>query len=167
MNKNKLVDIWRILNRDKRQFTWFKPNGQTKSRIDYWLVLKHVTETNISNSPLSDHCIINLKRTNDETNKSKGYWKCNANLLTNEVYCTNIKQIILEVKNDNNVVSSIQEWEYLKFLIRKHSITFKKNNHNNICLVLDLIDYGHLTDDDGFMLFLDFCMHTFILAFWI
>ncbi len=41
--------------------------------------------------------------------------------------------------------------------------------HNNIRLVLDLIDYGHLIKDDGFVLFLDFYKafdtveHEFIL----
>ncbi len=41
--------------------------------------------------------------------------------------------------------------------------------HNNIRLVLDLIDYGHLIKDDGFVLFLDFYKafdtveHKFIL----
>lgn len=41
--------------------------------------------------------------------------------------------------------------------------------HNNIRLILDLIDYAHLIKDDGFILFLDFYKafdtveHTFIL----
>lgn len=65
MNDNNLMDIWRTLNKDRRQFTWFKPKGKAKSRIDYWLVStsisSHVTETDIANSPLSDQCIINLK----------------------------------------------------------------------------------------------------------
>lgn len=102
-----------------------------KSRIDYWLasnsILKYVTETNISNSPLSDHCIINLKLTNkNKTNKSEGYWKFNANLLTNEEYCNSILKNNFDIKNDNSLVTSIQKWEYLKFTIRKHSITFSK-----------------------------------------
>lgn len=37
INHNKLIDIRRTLNRDKRQFSWFKPNGKAKSTIDYWL----------------------------------------------------------------------------------------------------------------------------------
>ncbi len=101
INNNNLIDVWRNLNRDKRQFTWFKPNGKAKTRIDYWLVLnsivKHVTETNISNSPMSDPCIINLKLTKgNKINKSKGYWKFNANLLTNQEYCNTVKKNNIE-----------------------------------------------------------------------
>ncbi|XDV31698.1 hypothetical protein PO909_002661 [Leuciscus waleckii] len=62
---NQLIDIWRSLHSGVKQFTWHKPNGQNKSRIDYWLISNsisdHVTETEIANCPLSDHCIINLK----------------------------------------------------------------------------------------------------------
>lgn len=38
INYKKLIDIWRSLHKDIKQFTWFKPNGQSRSRIDYWLV---------------------------------------------------------------------------------------------------------------------------------
>lgn len=38
INNNKLIDILRSLHRDVKQFTWYKPNGQSRSRIDYWLV---------------------------------------------------------------------------------------------------------------------------------
>ena len=60
-NNNKLIDIWRTLNKDVKQFT----DGPIRSRIDYWLVSdsisQHVTETTISNCYLSDHCTINLR----------------------------------------------------------------------------------------------------------
>lgn len=152
INNNKLIDIWRTLNKDKRQFTWFKPNGKAKSRIDYWLtsnsILHHVTEANISNSPLSDHCIISLKLTKSNTsNKSKGYWKFNANLLTNMEYCSNIKNIILDIKKDDKLATSIQKWEYLKFTIRKYSITFsrklnREKKADETKLVKELLSYN-------------------------
>lgn len=52
---------------------------------------------------LSDHCIINLKLSgHNQTNKSKGYWKFNANFLINEEYCSNIKKMIEDIKKDIN-----------------------------------------------------------------
>lgn len=64
-NDNNLIDVWRLLNKDVKQFTWHKPNGQYRSRIDYWLVsnsiLQYVKESIISNGPLSDHCFIILR----------------------------------------------------------------------------------------------------------
>ncbi len=53
--------------------------------------------------------------------------------------------------------------ERLKFGISKIISTTQsgfltgRSIHNNIRLVLDLINYGYLINDDGFMLFLDFC----------
>lgn len=33
---NNLTDIWRVRNPGIKSFSWFKPNGACKSRIDYW-----------------------------------------------------------------------------------------------------------------------------------
>lgn len=128
INNNKLIDIWRSLHSDVKQFTWYKPNGQSRPRIDYWLVSnsisKHVTETLIANCPLSDHCIINLKlEERNKKNKLKDYWKFNSQLVKNSEFCNSIKKkLILDLKNDHTIDTPILKWEYLKFNIRKHSI---------------------------------------------
>lgn len=76
---NKLIDIWRVLSKDIRQFTWFKTNGQSK----YWLASNSITasvgETEISRCILSDHCNIHLKL------KSRDYWKFNSQLSKNRI----------------------------------------------------------------------------------
>ena len=97
-SNNKLVDIWRLLHNDVKLFTWFKPNGQSRSCIDYWLVSdsisEHVTQTSIANCPLSDYCIINLKLEKRNHNKKpKDYWKFNSQLLKNTEFCDGIKKI--------------------------------------------------------------------------
>lgn len=130
-NNNKLIDIWRTLNKDVKQFTWHKPNGQIRSRIDYWLVSnsisQYVTETTISNCPLSDHCTINLRLKNRvQNNKFKDYWKFNAQLLRNVEYCDSIKTLIADIKNNDSISTPISKWEYLKFCIRKLSIALGK-----------------------------------------
>ncbi len=131
VNNNKLIDIWRILHREVKQFTWHKPNGQSRSHIDYWLVSnsisEHVTETTIANCPLSDHCIINLRLKNrNRNNKRKDYWKFNFPFLKNSEICYSIKKLILDINNDNTIDTPIIQWEYLKFSIRKHSIASGK-----------------------------------------
>lgn len=35
INANSLVDVWRENNADSRKFTWIKPNGRARSRIDF------------------------------------------------------------------------------------------------------------------------------------
>lgn len=63
-SSNLLIDIWRTQNPCIRRFTWFKPNANVRSRIDYWLgteaIYKHVYNCSISSAPLSDHCVIEL-----------------------------------------------------------------------------------------------------------
>lgn len=131
INNNKLIDIWRSLHSDVKQFTWYKPNGQSRPCIDYWLVSnsisKYVTKTLIANSPLGDHCIINLKlEERNKKNKLKDYWK--FKLLKNSEFCNSIKKQILDLKNDHTIDTPTLKWEYLKCNIRKHSIAFGKKN---------------------------------------
>ena len=61
MNINCLVDIWRILNPEEKQYTWYKPNGTCKYKIDYWLAAdafgNFTFQSSISKAPLTDHCI--------------------------------------------------------------------------------------------------------------
>lgn len=66
-NSLKLIDIWRYLNPDTQIFTWFKPDGTIKSRLDYWLVsdISPDSEINctISAAPLTDHCLVKINVT--------------------------------------------------------------------------------------------------------
>lgn len=61
---NNLADIWRTINPDLQCFSWFKPKGTCKSRIDYWLgsynIVNLESKSVISNAPLSDHYFIEL-----------------------------------------------------------------------------------------------------------
>lgn len=70
-NKFQLTDIWRILNPDTQIFTWFKPDGTIKSRLDYWLISEFTTgldiNCSISAAPLTDHCMIKLILTPTDT----------------------------------------------------------------------------------------------------
>ncbi len=38
MTDNNLTDVWRSVNPDVKRYSWFKPNGANKSRIDYFEV---------------------------------------------------------------------------------------------------------------------------------
>ena len=55
-----LIDVWRIRNIDKRQYTWRQRKPFVQHRLDFWLVsncLQNVVEhTDIIPSTKSDHC---------------------------------------------------------------------------------------------------------------
>lgn len=114
MVDNNLRDIWREMNPGINAFSWFRPNGSCKSRIDFWLgsdnVMAHITKASMSKAPLSDHCLIdlNLEPTIKMT-YHKGYWKINDKLLQNEEYCNMIKKVIAEIDNSSTIIGSINK----------------------------------------------------------
>lgn len=75
INSNTLIDIWRDRNPDVSQFSWVKPNGNCKSRIDLWLatpeIVKYVSDVSISSAPLTDHCLIHLTLNPESKTKYK------------------------------------------------------------------------------------------------
>lgn len=58
-----LIDIWRLRNPDKRQFTWRKRNP-TILRIDFWLITDDLPDDakKVENTPAinTDHSAISL-----------------------------------------------------------------------------------------------------------
>jgi len=131
MTEKNLSDVWRHLNPEVECFSWFKPNGESKSRIDYWMVsdniLKYASKSAISKAPLMDHCFIDLVlQPTTKHFRNKGYWKFNAFLLQNEEFCNKIKALIRDIEINNSFDSNINKWEFLKFKIREFSIGFSK-----------------------------------------
>lgn len=132
MANNNLTDVWRAMNPGLQCFSWFKPNGASKSRIDFWLgsdrVLNQTSKALISNAPLSDHCFIELNFEPEirKVNK-KSYWKFNAKLLQNEDYCNIVRRIIKDILANVSIVGYINKWEFIKFKIREFSIQFSKD----------------------------------------
>lgn len=127
-----LVDAWRSGNPNLRQFSWFKPNGTSKSRIDYWLtspnIMNFIKDTSISAAPLTDHCCISISfHSGEQKSRSKGYWKFNADLLKHENFCSQIRSIVKDVSSSKDIASFVSKWEYLKHQIRDFSIQFSKN----------------------------------------
>ena len=44
MISNDLIDVWRICNPDKKQFTWTQKNPLIRRRLDYWLVSTEIQD---------------------------------------------------------------------------------------------------------------------------
>lgn len=128
-SEQNLVDVWRHLNPNCNQFSWFGSNS--KSRLDYWLItnelLSNKINSDISAAPLTDHSLISLqmKPQNWKSGTSK-YWKFNCSLLKNDTYCQKIKDLIQNIKDSEELSSPVQKWEFLKYKIRQFSISFSK-----------------------------------------
>ena len=77
----------------------------------------------------TDHSAITLSIRNDATPfKGPGFWKFNTSLLEDENYVSEMKILIekLTNENENQAMNPNTFWEWLKYNIRKHSMTFSK-----------------------------------------
>lgn len=98
------VDVWRNQKAGKKQYFWYKSKGAAKSRIDYCLsvdVLQDlISECFVTRSPLTDHCLIKITLNASYPRKeSKSSWKFYTHLLQNEKYCSEIKELLLNIGN--------------------------------------------------------------------
>ena len=133
---NNLVDIWRILNPDKRYFTWRR--GEKKSRLDYLFTSEHmlnfVDTVNILPGICSDHSLLCLViKTSNHSNRGKGFWKFNSSLLNDDIYVKEIKKIIDAGKvRYEHALDKGLVWEIIKSEIRSFTVpyTSKKKKEN-------------------------------------
>ena len=127
-----LVDIWRIRNTDKRQYTWRQKRPLIQRRLDYWLISDCMQDiighTDIIPSIKSDHSAITLQ-INSITDQARGpsHWCFNSSLLSDEKYIELISakydewiQEFAEV-HDNRLL-----WDLMKYRIRQTAITYSK-----------------------------------------
>jgi exonuclease III len=84
-----LADVWRILNPDKRGYTWRQGKSASnlrQSRLDYWLVsinlMYDLSTVEIRTSIRSDHSMIGLEfYKTEEAKRGPSFWRFNASLL--------------------------------------------------------------------------------------
>ena len=87
LNDLNLVDIWRDRFPNKRRYTWRRVNPVQQSRIDYFFVTKNLTHRSVVNrieikpGILSDHSLVNLELTVHGSDKGKGLYTFNNELL--------------------------------------------------------------------------------------
>ena len=98
------MDAWRILNEDKKGFTWKKLNPVRKqARLDYflisWFMYIYHDDCKIVPGYRTDHSGLVLKLNFFEQERGKGYWKFNNSLLKDKKYIDIVHKTITEVLN--------------------------------------------------------------------
>lgn len=127
-----LVDIWRLRHPMLRRFTRREKSigGYVQSRLDYWLVSKHmeytVVKTDILPGRRSDHSLISLKiELQNRNRRGKGFWKLNTSLLKDEPYLTQIRECIRQCKeNYKDLEDKRLVWDVTKCEIRAKTISY-------------------------------------------
>ena len=129
---NDLLDVWRIINEDKRRFTWrgFTKHGRVSSRLDFWLISSHlifdVESTLIEPSIKTDHSLIKINLSLKKTpERGRGFWKIGNSLLMDEDYTKLINSLLENCSvKFHHVQNKALVWDCIKCEIRGTTIQF-------------------------------------------
>lgn len=131
---HKLIDIWRQLNKDKKQFTWKRKNSTNEaSRIDFFIICTQARLSTVSADirpaqiSFTDHQAISLKLDIYANNRGKGYFKMNNSILTDTQYNKLINKLIEKYEQNFNLTNVLNQWDLLKTDIRESTIQYCKS----------------------------------------
>ena len=90
MNDLNLVDYYRIINPDKKIYTWRRRNPVKQGRLDYILMSENFTNITqnsvIKSGYRSDHSIAVIDLKFNSFERGRGLWKFTSNLLHDKDY---------------------------------------------------------------------------------
>ena len=129
-----LVDIWRIRNKSKSQFSW-RGKGKTglvQSRLDFFLVSlsvgSDILNTAITPSIGMDHSIISLTLSISQTQpRGKGTWKFNNSLLKDKNYVNMVKKNIQETQVGTSFTNNCLLQEFIKCKVRSETMVYSSH----------------------------------------
>ena len=106
LKTNKMVDIWREMNKDERDFTFTQAGTNSLARIDRIYVHENAKE-NMNNpqiqnaAKLSDHKMATIEITKTKTkNDGPGLWRLSNGLLKHEKFTEKARDILLQLEKD-------------------------------------------------------------------
>ena len=148
IKENSLVDVWRIKNKQKMQFTWKRQALNEASRIDYFLIptdlLTSVVSSDIRPAQISrtSHLAVSLKLKIGQQNRGSGLWKINNSVLQDNDYRLLITRIIENTKltSENSNYTAQNVWEQIKVDVREATQSFSKlkaKQTQNRCTLLE------------------------------
>jgi exonuclease III len=127
-----LHDVWRVKHPTTSRYTWRQKTPLIQCRIDYWLTSEAlydcIESVKITPGVHSDHSAIYVKFCSlPLEERGRSFWRFNAALLQDDEYVTLIENGIPEWYGE---VEELEDkrvaWDFLKYCIRKESITYSK-----------------------------------------
>ena len=125
-----LIDVWRELNPNSKNYTFFSNPHKSFSRLDYFLIpssIVHlVSKCDIGQIIISDHAPIFLDIKLTPPKPQFKSWKFNTSLLADTEFDTYFKKIILDFYNDNkhSGVNAAMVWDAAKATFRGYIISY-------------------------------------------
>jgi exonuclease III len=129
LEKHKLIDIYRMLNLPRTEYTHYYGN-QLGSRLDRfygnYYSPKMYIKSKIKNMEISDHKPVSIKmKVNNRDKWGNGSWKFNNKILENKEFITTIQEKITNFQNSIHW-DIIAMWDNLKKKFKKTAINFTK-----------------------------------------
>ena len=134
-----LIDIWRSIHPDIKQYTWRQRTTNIACRLDLFLISLELANNTkyaeISSGFRTDHSFISLKICKKSVDRGPGFFKLNTSLLLDRDYVSKIKLLIQNKKTEyqNQLVEPDLKWETIKSDIRGETIKYssiKKRNRD-------------------------------------
>ena len=125
-----LVDVWRLLYPQERDYTFFSNPHSAYSRIDYFLISRSLVRQTLSatvgNIVLTDHAPVDIAISITENTKSTMRWRLNNLLLNSEEYCEHIRNVIKEFWefNEGSIDDIGITWDAFKAFVRGRLIQY-------------------------------------------
>lgn len=122
--KHNLIDCWRQINPNMRDYTYFSARHDVFSRLDYCLMSKkdihHLRNSEIGYQLLSDHSWVTCDFTTSNTELREYNWTLNRNLLHSPLFTQETAMAIktyLELNGASDCKDSTK-WDALKATLR-------------------------------------------------
>ena len=147
----KLIDIWRKLHGRQTECTWFNLDKSIGTRLDKFLIdpdlSANATTCEIIPFVLSDHDSVHVSLDlHDIYTGGPGIWRLNLDLLKDELFCSQISELICTHVDFIEAFPSIHEWwDFLKQSIKETALIFgreksRKLNRDRVRITNHLID---------------------------
>ena len=127
MKTNKLIEVWRIYNENRQQFTWRRKDKTQASRIDmillgkYFLSLVQGCKIKPAVIQYTDHQSVVLTFRSGVSEKGRGYLKINNSVIQEYDYKQLINKVIDKylIQYHNNKIDIRLLWDAMKVEIRE------------------------------------------------
>ena len=127
-NEKELIDIWRVKNPTKLEYTWSRINPLKCGRLDMFFITSHlissVHDVNIKPGYRTDHCMVTMTLHVTELERGPGLWKINDSVLKDPEYTelinTTIRNTVYEYAipiYNEEYVSNFENYFWLEFTI--------------------------------------------------
>jgi len=129
MERFDLVDAFRAIHPDEKAFT-YSPVGnnprQIYNRLDYFLISRDLTQyiTKIEHKDnwVSDHKTVRMQLSfSTIKEKFRNLWRHNDELLNNDEYVENMKEMISLAADNSKGMNAKSRWDYIQYKLRQYS----------------------------------------------